>query len=172
MEDFLDCPATSHVYVQELLQLIHFCLCQLDPPAGTDPDSLNCIITYCKREDIAQGEDIASSDIKINYSTVLSTCKAQPHSPGGKCGAKPGDNFDRVTVEARANPNYSGGARRRDTEPIERVISETLVWAQPPEESKREHARDFPNDLSKRQSPPDSVSAHIDSFPTSIASRH
>jgi hypothetical protein len=94
---------------------------------------------------------------------VAANCKAQEGSPGGKCGTTgPVQNNRKVTVEAKANPNYSAGARRRAAEPVERVISETLVWAQPPE-SKREHARDFPHDLSKRQTPPDSVSASAQS---------
>ncbi|KAM0701311.1 hypothetical protein Q7P35_011672 [Cladosporium inversicolor] len=129
----------------------------LNPPEGVDPDSLNCVITYCKREDIPEGENISGGDIGINYATVVSTCKASLNSPGGTCGAAPGGNYDRVSVEVKANPNYSSGSgsRRRAVEPEDRVISETLVWAQPPESVEREHARDFPHDLSKRQTPPD-----------------
>jgi len=88
---------------------------------------------------------------------VTSTCKVQTSSPGGKCGSGPGGNFNKVTVEAKANPNYSAGARRRAAESLV-TVNETLVWAEPPA-SQREHARDFPHDISKRQSPPDSVSA-------------
>lgn len=139
------------------------CLSQVDPPADVDPDSLNCVITYCKKDGVAAGEDILYQDILLQYTTVTSTCKAQNGSPGGKCGTTgPAQSDRKVTVEAKANPNYSAGARRRATEPVDRVISETIVWAQPPE-SQREHARDFPRDLSKRQTPPDSVSASAQS---------
>lgn len=145
---------------------MHFCLHQLDPPEGIDPDSLNCVITYCKREDIPEGEIVTAGDIGINYATVVSNCKSSLNSPGGTCGAASGGNYDRATVEVKANPNYSAGSksRRRATEPepVERVINETLVWAQPPE-SKREHARDFARDISKRDTPPDGVGAKTQS---------
>lgn len=140
----------------------------VDPPADVDPDSLNCVITYCKKDGVAAGEDILYQDILLQYTTVTSTCKAQNGSPGGKCGTTgPAQSDRKVTVEAKANPNYSAGARRRATEPVDRVISETIVWAQPPE-SQREHARDFPRDLSKRQTPPDSD----DSFDLYVTSRN
>jgi hypothetical protein len=126
--------------------------CTFISPKDVDPDSLNCVVGYCKREGVAQGDIIKSSDIKINYSTVTSTCRAQDGTPGGECGPTgPVDSDNKVTVFAKANPNYTGGARRREIQPLT-PVSETLVFAQPPEEAKREHARDFARELSKRQS--------------------
>jgi hypothetical protein len=112
---------------------------------------------------VARGEDILYSDILLWYTSLTSNCKSTPGSPGGKCGPTGPVTSDRkVTVYAQANPHYTGGARRRDVD-LFIPVNETLVWAEPPK-SEREHARDFPHDISKRQeeSPPDSVSAQIE----------
>jgi hypothetical protein len=115
---------------------------QLSPPSDTNPDSLDCTITYCKRDGISKGEPIAYHDILLWYTSVTANCKSTNGAPGGGCGPTgPVTRDRRVTVNVQANPWYPDGSPNA-------VVSEGLVWATPPEEKqegeeKREHARDF-----------------------------
>ena len=112
-----------------------------NPPSDTSPDSLDCTITYCKRDGVAKGDPISYQDILLWYTSVASNCKPMNGGPGGGCGPTgPVTSNRRVTVYAQANPYYPDGNHGA-------VVSEELVWATPPEEDgekeKREHARDF-----------------------------
>ncbi|GAB7332999.1 hypothetical protein MBLNU13_g04695t1 [Cladosporium sp. NU13] len=113
----------------------------LNPPSDTDPDSLDCTITYCKRDGVARGEPISYQDILLWYTSVASNCRSTNKAPGGGCGPRGSVTSNRmVTVNVQANPYYPDGLPHA-------VVSGTRVWATPPEgkegKEKREHARDF-----------------------------